>query len=116
MDSASNIFSATSSCIPLSQPLRQSGQRIGNAVVWVFKSPVPLGSSFPLIYWLRHEIQYGCRPGHGRRRPNGCLLEEFAVRVAEIGECVTWNGSKQMPHFGERLDSARRAGMGGGIS
>lgn len=68
-------------------------------------SPVPLGSSFPLIYSAKHEIQYGCRPGHGRRRPNGSLAEEFAVWTAEMGECVTWNGSKQMSHIGYGLDS-----------
>jgi len=101
MDSASNTFSATSSCSSDFQPLiEQPGQGIGNTVVWVLISPVPLGSSFPLIYMFRHEIQYVCFPGHGRRRPNGSLAEEFAVMEADMGECVTWNRSKQMPHFG----------------
>jgi len=101
MDSASNTLSATSSCIPDTQSaVGHSGQGIGNAVMWVFASSVPLGSSFPLMYMFKHETQYGCCPGHGRRRPNGSLAEEFAVREAEIGECVTWNCSKQIPHVG----------------
>jgi len=105
MDSPSNTFSATSSCIPVSQSvIGHPGQRIGNTRVLVFMSPVPLGSSFPLIYSAKHEMQYGCCPGHGRRRPNGSLAEEFAVRLAEIGEFVAWNGSKQMPHIGYGLD------------
>jgi len=41
------------------------------------------------MYSDTHEMQYVCSPGHGRRRPNGSLPEEFAVRVAEIGEYVT---------------------------
>ena len=66
----------------------------------MFMSPVPLGSSFPLMYLVKHEIQYGCWSGHGRRRPNDNLAEEFAVSVADMGECVTWNGSKQISHIG----------------
>ena len=75
-----------------------SGQRIGNAGVCALMAPVPLGSSFPLIYSAKHDMQYGCFPGHGRHRPNCSLAEELAVGAAEIGECVIWNGSKQMPH------------------
>ena len=61
-------------------------------------SPVPLGSSFPLIYLAKHEMQYGCCAGHGRRRPDGSLAEEFATMAVETGEFVTWNGSKQISH------------------
>ena len=101
MDSASNILSATSVCIPVPQSaIGHSGQAIGNTVILVFASSVPLGSNFLLMYSDTHETQYVCSPGHGRRRPNGSLAEEFAVREAEMGECVTWNCSRQMPHIG----------------
>ena len=50
-------------------------------------------------------MQYVCSPGHGRRSPNGSLAEEFAVREATMGECVTWNCSRQMPHIGWRLET-----------
>ena len=50
-------------------------------------------------------MQYVCSPGHGRRSPNGNLADEFAVREAEMGECVTWNCSRQMPHIGWRLET-----------
>ena len=69
-------------------------------MILVFVSSVPLGSSFLLIYSDTQEMQYVCSPGHGRRSPNGSLAEEFAVREAEMGECVTWNCSRQMPHIG----------------
>ena len=87
MDSASKTFSATSSCIPDSQSMiGHSGHGIGNTVIWVFASSAPLGLSFLSMYSAKHEIQYVCSPGHGRRRPNGNLAEEFAARAAEIGE------------------------------
>jgi len=67
-------------------------------------SLVPLRLSFPFIYFARHEKQYGCCPGHGRRRPNGRFPEEFAVMAAETGEFMTWNGPKQISHVGQGLD------------
>ena len=101
MDSVSNTLSATSSCIPDAQSrIGQSGQGIGNTAVWVSASSVPPESSFLLIYSVKHEMQYVCWPGHGRRRPYGSLAREFAASDAESGDRVTWNCSRQMPHIG----------------